>query len=207
MLIKRSFVINRRDRPQRLTAFLTRWQASPATQLTVELYTAPAARDATAGCLAAHLAVMRLCGNEPTLIMEDDICFTAAFPYHTSPPPDWQVLWLGGEHIAPPRASHPGWVTPVEMMRTHAYIAANPAQLAATFVATHPPRIDPYLARLPLAQYCAEPQTAGQVAGPSDTGGTDLTHDTYWHRTAPTTPASTTPASTTPAPAGRTTWR
>jgi hypothetical protein len=185
--MERIFVISRIDRHHRLVAFRRRWARTLLASRVVEEYLAPIAEDPVAGCLASHLAVLHQC-HQPTLILEDDACFAPAFPYHAIPPTNWDVLWLGGKHLSPPRPVVTGygevsvaWVRPVELLRTHAYVARDPAALAATFVATNPPRMDPYLARLPLNQYCAEPQTVGQVAGDSDTSDEHLAKDSWWH--------------------------
>ncbi len=195
-MIRRGYVINLPARADRLRAFTSRWEASFLGHIDLRVQPASDLPDPARGCLRSHLAALeeaaRTDPEEPVLILEDDAVFTDAFPWPSTPPPDWDVLWLGCQHIAAPRPVRgglgyfvTGWVTPVEIMRTHGYLARRPGQVAELLRrADHgglPPRIDPYLSRLPLRHYAVEPQTVGQAAGPSDTGGPPLGHDTYWH--------------------------
>lgn len=195
--IDRAVVISRADRPERLAAFTQRWRASFLGHMDPHVFPAIVSEGGTRGCLESHLAVLgAAAADDPeanVLILEDDACFTETFPFPTHAPPEWDVLWLGGQHVAPPSPSRApggiirtGWVRPVELMRTHAYLVRQPGHVLELLRAARPPRIDPYLARLPLNHFVVEPQTAGQVAGPSDTGGVPLERDSYWHlRRAP----------------------
>lgn len=178
-------VINCRSRTDRLEAFNARWERTVLAGLPLQVFTAIENRaDGLAGCTASHLEVLTQ-HHSPVLILEDDAVFSSTFPWVKPPPPDWAVLWLGGQHIAAPRAAPPGWVVPVELMRTHAYVARNPIGLAARFRSMHAPRIDPYLARVPVTQYAVQPQTAGQAGGASDTGGPPRGSDEFWHLRGP----------------------
>ncbi len=190
--IHRAVVISRADRPARLEAFARRWRATFLGHMDIAVFPAIITEGGTRGCLESHTTVLEAAAKDDPeanlLVLEDDACFTDAFPFPSYPPPEWDVLWLGGEHIAAPVPSRAqggllrtGWVKPVELMRTHAYLVRHPGEVADLLRRTRPPRIDPYLARLPLNQFVVEPQTAGQVAGASDTGGAPLEHDSYWH--------------------------
>ena len=63
------------------------------------------------GCLRSHLAVLRQAeqdGVESLLVLEDDVIFhprTAAAlgPWLRRVPPDWGQIFLGGQHLHPPR--------------------------------------------------------------------------------------------------------
>lgn len=183
-MISRVVVINRADRPERLAAFTTRWRASFLGHIAFDVFPAVITDDGTAGCLASHLGVLGTAAAQDRnlLVLEDDACFTRGFPFLSSPPADWDVLWLGGEHVAAPEPSPAaGWVRPIELMRTHAYLVREPTRVLELLRRSRPPRADPYIARLRLNQFVVEPQTAGQVAGASDTGGAPLRQDSYWH--------------------------
>jgi hypothetical protein len=47
--------------------------------------------------------------------------------------------------------------------------------------AAKPPRIDPYIAALPVQQYALKTFTVGQTAGVSDIDGTVRTTDNFWN--------------------------
>lgn len=175
-------VINREDRPDRLARFVERWQGTPLAPMPLRTFTAHTGSNPTAACLASHLDVLAT-SLTSTLVLEDDAIFGPGFPWPAQnfPPNDWGVLWLGAQHISLPRPATRGWVQPVEIMRTHAYVARYPPSLAAMLRFVNPPRIDPYLARLGLPQYVADPQTVGQDAGPSDTGGPARGEAEFWH--------------------------
>jgi hypothetical protein len=134
------------------------------------------------GCLQAHLAVLST-AREPTLILEDDAVFAPAFTLDLHPPVDWDVLWLGGEHIIRPMdiPAYPEWVKPLKMLRTHAYIARQPWRLARMIEDSGVRLLDPHLASLPLHQYALRTFTVGQDAGLSDISGTSRPSASYWN--------------------------
>lgn len=174
-------VISLRRRPDRLAAFTGRWRAATGGRR-VGVFEAVDTGSA-AGCLASHLAVCDL-HPAPVMIYEDDACFHPDFTLHVpAPPPDWHVLWLGGQHTTPPTpASAPGWVRAGRLLRTHAYVARFPVLFATMARAANVLRADPFLAGLPVPQYVLDPQTVGQAAGRSDIDGRDRDRDEYWRR-------------------------
>lgn len=117
------------------------------------------------GCFRSHQAAWDLYTG-PLLVFEDDAVFRMDFTLDLTPPEDWQILWLGGEHADPPAPFDEQWVRPTRMFRTHAYILRDPAAVADLMRGA--PAIDPHLAGLPIAQYALREHTVGQGAGMSD---------------------------------------
>ena len=172
-------VINLARRPDRLTSFHERWTRSghglPYTVHTgVDTGTAQ-------GCLASHLQVLSSY-TTPVLVLEDDAVFAADFDPFVEPPGDWRIAWLGGQHRMPPIPVNDRWVRPRYLVRTHAYIARHPAEIGAWLYTANPPRIDPFLAALPVQQYALKTFTVGQRAGVSDIGGRTRVVDEFWNR-------------------------
>lgn len=179
MLTPDVVVINLARRPDRRAAFLHRWQTAAPGAPPVRIEAAVDTGDED-GCLASHLrALVRQAG--PVLVFEDDACFSADFTLQLQPPPDWDVLWLGGQHHQPPLPVSPTWARVRRMVRTHAYIAREPRLLAAMMIASRARRLDPYMAMLPLNQYVLRTHTVGQAAGASDLGGGFQQEDQYWN--------------------------
>lgn len=173
-------VINRTCRHDRLATLRAHWNATQLAWMPLSVLAAVEGPDPAVACLDSHLAALETAAG-PVLILEDDAVFGPTFPWDAPPPPDWATLWLGAEHVALPRPATQGWVQPVEILRTHAYVAREPAELAAKSRARRLPRADPYLARLGLPAYVADPQTVGQAAGRSDTGGPARSRVQFWH--------------------------
>jgi len=85
------------------------------------------------GCYRSHVRIMEECINSGThsvLILEDDaICcedFTERWKkFYDSVPPDWGMLYLGGQHLRarsnPPRRVNDRVFRPYNVNRTHAY--------------------------------------------------------------------------------------
>lgn len=82
------------------------------------------------GCLLSHLAVLRQAVDDlvrSVLILEDDACFsphtTHWLPQFMSAlPGSWHQIYLGGQHLLPPRPTgHPLIWSPENVNRTHAY--------------------------------------------------------------------------------------
>ncbi len=172
-------VITLARRPERLAAFDARWRSAGhglgyTVHLGVDTGTA-------AGCLASHLQVLSSY-TTPVLVLEDDACFAPEFDPYVEPPHDWHIAWLGGQHRLPPIAVNDRWTRPRYLVRTHAYIARHPAVIAAWLYAANPPRIDPFLAALPVQQYALKQFTVGQTAGVSDIDGRVRESDEFWNR-------------------------
>lgn len=192
-------VINLARRPDRLAGFLSRWRyAAPSLAVTVhQAADRPGqidgqqwppghadceqrcwTRPADVACLASHLGVLDTYSG-PLLVLEDDACFAEDFTLDLHPPPDWDVLWLGGQHLAAPTPVDRTWVRPTYLVRTHAYLVRQPAALAAAARAGRIPRMDPYLSHLPGNQYALARHTVGQAAGRSDIGASRAA-DEFW---------------------------
>ena len=85
------------------------------------------------GCYQSHLQIIEHClaeGIESCLILEDDaICCEAfsqlATTFMNSLPSDWQMVYLGGQHLAtkehPPVRVNANVYIPYDVNRTHAY--------------------------------------------------------------------------------------
>jgi hypothetical protein len=180
-------VINLPARPERLAGFLERWHtALDRAGIGIPLRVQAAVPGGDAGCLASHHAALSTptpAADGPLLVLEDDACFAEDFtldlPVPTGHGTDWGLLWLGGQHRLVPQPHDAHWTRPANLMRTHAYIARQPAAVAAALARL--PRLDPYLARLALPQFVLRRHTVGQTAGRSDIDGTVRTRDEYWH--------------------------
>lgn len=77
-------------------------------------------------CLASHQRALAAAGDS-ILIFEDDAVvprdFWARFEaFEAAVPPDWQGLWLGGEHCQAPVVLSRGVSRCVFTLRTHAYL-------------------------------------------------------------------------------------
>ncbi len=179
----RVVVLNLRRRPDRLTAFDQRWQAAQ-TGLRYRVHEAVDLADGTAACLASHQQILDTYRG-PLLILEDDACFAPDFTLTVTPPPDWQIAWLAGQHRTHPTPVCAGWVRPRFLVRTHGYIVRNPLLVGAFLREAKPTRLDPVIAALPLPQYALERFTIGQTAGRSDIDGRIRHHDEYWNDLSP----------------------
>lgn len=201
--INRAVVINLDRRGDRLQTFLPHWVAvaGPHAGMLERLRAVDNPDDPTAGCWASHIGALRGVGagpvaqgyglNAPTLIMEDDAVFAPSLcrlpPPITLggqltldlpvPPPDWQVLRLGGAW----RGQHlgAGWNRTDMAQHTHTYIARRPVDLAALLL-TQPHRRNVAEALAGLrGQYRIVPAAAGQAAGRSDIAGA-LFGERWW---------------------------
>lgn len=85
-----------------------------------------AASAQTLGCAFSHRVVLRQ-SRGTALILEDDAQLPTAFQRQVGEllaklPPHWDLVKLGGEHLAPPIPVAPGVVRCVQTARTHAYL-------------------------------------------------------------------------------------
>lgn len=171
-------VINLTRRPQRWADFQTRWEASAEAHRSPHRFEAvdrPARGHL--GCLESHLAVLTSFPG-PLLVLEDDAVFAPSFTLDLSPPQDWAVAWLGGQHRAAPHPAEPGWVRPVKLVRSHAYLVLDPGAFARQVAQV--PRVDPFFAWAPVPQYAQHPFSVGQAAGLSDTGCPPRSAAQFW---------------------------
>lgn len=180
-LVREVAIINLARRFDRLHSCVRRVVVTDIGQLRVpvSVWAAVEHEQPDQGCLQSHLHVLDNVDHSPVLVLEDDACFNHAFSLNLKPPADWEILWLGGQHKRPPRPLDHQWVVPTYLVRTHAYIARFPRQVAELL--RDAPRMDPYLAALPLRQYALRHNTVGQTAGTSDIDGTVRDADEYWH--------------------------
>lgn len=118
--------------------------------------------DGAAGCLASHRAVLGA-RRAPLLVLEDDAVLSQAFTWPLRAPADWQILWLGGQHRTGAWPVAPGWVRPSDLVRTHCYAVRDPQRIYDLL--SDVPRMDPFMAALPVPQYAQSPFTVGQRAG------------------------------------------
>lgn len=185
MLPAEAAVIHLPRRTDRASQFEQEWiGAALPVPLTawngIEYPPAPAA-----GCFYAHLSLLFATFTGPLLVLEDDAAFTPGFTaklHALNPPPGWDLLYLGGDHLTRPTPAGPGLVKPGVMRRSHAYIARHPQrlawELARRLPRTAPDRdlqhlhIDAALTSMDgLARYAADPALVHQSASRSDITG------------------------------------
>lgn len=160
-----------------------------------------------AGCFYAHLSLLFATFTGPLLVLEDDAVFTPGFAaalHALNPPPGWDLLYLGGDHLTRPAPAGPGLVKPGVMRRAHAYIAREPQRIAWE-LARRLPRtmavrdlqqlhVDAALTTLSsLARYAADPPLVHQSASPSDITGLRYRYPPRQVLAAATRPAPRTP--------------
>lgn len=179
MNIASAVVINLDRRPDRLAGVTAAWANArmpvpllrhPATDLPVPY--------GPLGCYLSHLDVLSAGHPGPLLVLEDDARLVDGFAAALDavvPPAGWDVLLLGGRHLAPPRPVGPGVVEPVWALESHAYVVANPAATARALtvgVLRGDLHFDLLLGRADLALYAVAPFLAWQCphAGSDVTG-------------------------------------
>ncbi len=188
-------VINLPRRRDRLAEFRARWDPSepPLSIVTMAavdgalLRCAPARRHlaGAVGCYLSHRAILTHAERAPLLVLEDDAIPTPDFwarVDHLTPPAGWDLIYLGGQHLKPPEPVAPGLARCVSTLRTHAYIAARPQELARLLDNSGGCHVDEHLDRLPLDRYAVTPWAAAQAAGWSDVMGARIDHDRTWER-------------------------
>lgn len=194
----RAVVISLARRPERLQAFWSRLRAEwpdarvdvfPAVDGHAEaLPDGWKATPGAYGCYRSHLAVISSAlsdGVEGLLVFEDDATFLPWFADRMSSlvPDDCEQLYLGGEHLKPPKPGPPGFVRGVNVNRTHAYCIFGRTALEkihdhlqwnpARWTAKH--HIDHHLGELHeqggINVYAVTPWMCGQASGTSDIDG------------------------------------
>lgn len=196
------YVLNLDRRPDRWAGFCARlpalWPFPDTLRITAvdgQQTTVPAGWESGPGawgCLQSHLALWERIYTEgrPALIFEDDATFAPDFAdryadFAEAVPPDWDMLYLGGQHILPPSFLTP--TSPVVrcqgVKKTHAY-AITPAacQRLYSHVAAAPYHIDVALALLHrgLSVYAPTRWLCGQAAGVSDVLNGDRGQPERW---------------------------
>lgn len=177
-LTDRVLVVSLAARTDRRAALRRRWPL-PGGLVFFDAFADP--DDRAGACIASHVAALLSLGDdEPALILEDDAVFADGFTLDLEPPPDWDVLWLGGQHLVPPEPTdRPGWVRPAALVCHHAYLARHPATLGRLLHAFGPNHSIP-AAALSLVHYAPAPFIVGQGPGWSDIDG--VTYGTrFWN--------------------------
>lgn len=81
------------------------------------------------GCYVSHLRLLERCLSEETdaIVFEDDCIFCDDFAgrlitFLEHVPDDWEMLYLGGQHLLPPKQVNEHVVLCSNVNRTHAYL-------------------------------------------------------------------------------------
>ncbi len=190
-------VINLKRRPDRLTAFSSRLKTMgwplpfPDVVEAVDgrLLPAPVGWNSVGspcaawGCLQSHLRLLEaflMSDADTMLVMEDDATPVPDFTKRLATflavaPADWQLLMLGGEHVAPPAPVTHGVVRCVRTERTHAYAIRRSVFTHRLYQAWGgtPGHCDQTMASLMhrFKVYAPDPFLFGQAAGVSDIAG------------------------------------
>ncbi len=190
-----AIVINLPRRPDRLASIRSRWaqlhtsralRVHPAvdgqTGLPPDAHQAVRRQPGIYGCWASHRQVLAA-ADGPPLVLEDDAVFAPHFLAAVEaiePPADWDLIYLGGQHVRPPQPHPSGLTIPTpRFQRTHAYIARRPKAIAALM--NYPHHVDWVFGRMPIRRYAVTPAIVGQDGSPSDVTGTVLSQ-TFWNR-------------------------
>lgn len=188
-------VINLTRRPDRLATIRQRWamlctgrdlQVHPAvdglTDLPPEAPAWARREPGIYGCFSSHRQLLSS-SDGPHLVLEDDAVFGPNF-LHTvaalDPPADWDLIFLGGQHIAQPLPYGAGLVVPSRIQRTHAYLVRDPPKIAQLLDGSAYHHIDWVLSRLPIVRYAVTPWLVGQDGSPSDVTGT-VRVENFWN--------------------------
>lgn len=158
------------------------------------------------GCYRSHCVILEQMINEgwpSVLLMEDDAVCERGFledcrEYLDNIPPDWDMVYLGGEHLhqrrGRPRRVNDWVYQPFNVNRTHAFGVSRrfaiqlyqwlhvwdqgPQKWIAGF------HIDHHLGRIHERMkdriYCPKYWLIGQRKGPSDISGKKFDRDRYW---------------------------
>lgn len=92
------------------------------------------------GCWRSHCRLWEDMLNHPhpgIVIFEEDVIFrdwSAVPAFLAAVPADWDMIYLGGQHLAPPETTAtPGILRGININRTHAYILKNNARTQAAY--------------------------------------------------------------------------
>lgn len=177
-------VITLARRHDRLTAFQQRWHTAVGDIPVRPFFAVDLPQDPSLGCLASHVQLLgRADPDTPLLVFEDDAVFTDDFTLDwPDPPPDWQLLRLGGRYIGQAVPVTRGWVRLTHVVHTHAYVARRPQAVAAAMFTSGATNAVNALAGVREGHYAQSRQTVGQAAGGSDIRPGTRGSDEFWHR-------------------------
>lgn len=171
------WVINLPHRTDRLEAFHQRWGP-------VQVMYGYTAKPPQYGCLQAHRTLWTVLERD-ALVLEDDAMPVRELRIPT-PPSDWDLLYLGGQHVRPPQRISEDLVRCVATQRTHAYVIrhASISRLLPVVSGLSPStHISHALAGAMLdgaiSAYAVTPWQVGQDAGYSDIAGGVLPAKTW----------------------------
>ena len=152
------------------------------------------------GCYRSHLQIIESALNDAVrsiLILEDDALFPSGFTARAldwlrTVPADWQMLYLGGQHLFaarhPPVEIRPGVYQPYNVNRTHAFaLQGDMLQIVYQHLLRHDwhrrNHIDHHLGRLHQQRqhriYCPPEWLVGQASGKSNISG-KTPPDRFW---------------------------
>ena len=152
------------------------------------------------GCYRSHLQIIESALNDAVrsiLILEDDALFPPGFTARAldwlrTVPADWQMLYLGGQHLFaarhPPVEIRPGVYQPYNVNRTHAFaLQGDMLQIVYQHLLRHDwhrrNHIDHHLGRLHQQRqhriYCPPEWLVGQASGKSNISG-KTPPDRFW---------------------------
>jgi len=149
------------------------------------------------GCYRSHLRILENCLNESVksvLIFEDDCVFIDQFVekferFANDLPDQWSMIYLGGQHLEPPRMITPNVYEAKNINRTHCYgIRGDMIQTVYSHLCRNDWRpndhIDGHLGRLQTDQnkaiYCPDRWLVGQRKGDSDIGPRGEFPERFW---------------------------
>lgn len=156
------------------------------------------------GCYLSHLRTIETCLNEgvrSVLLLEDDAMFPAGFSglaceWLNKVPADWQMLYLGGQHLFagqhPPIEVSPRVYQPYNVNRTHAFaLQGDMLQIVYHHLLRRDwhrrNHIDHHLGRLHQQRkhriYCPGKWLVGQAGGKSNISGREPP-DRFWRPAA-----------------------
>lgn len=160
-----SVVLTLAHRPDRLARFLARWDGPPP-----QVHTTTTAHGDSYRAVLAGLTA-------DTLVQEDDAILTPGWRDTLAAaldvlPDDWDLLYLGGEHLTPPVPISAGLLRCTHTLRTHAVYVRHTSVPRLLELPGTGPHIDMMLADAmttrAITAYAISPWVAGQAAGPSD---------------------------------------
>lgn len=136
-------------------------------------------------CTLSHLLAVKKARelNAPSvLIFEDDCLFDPDFvakfsAYMRQVPADWDILFLGGYHFAPPVPVSANVVRAVVTLTAHAYAVRQSVYADYIELNESPPAIvdrNNTILQRKFNCYCCEPNLVGQSAGYSDLMGEEM---------------------------------